>query len=206
MQSTKPDLWSAVDKVVFKLQSDLLSNDHRRSTSARALLSHLRQGADKEPSKDPMAWHAALEQLVPELPAERLGHQDQPTRTELAAYQALTLFALHQQSKATPMHRRGESMAFALGRLAAVSGSSSIKPRFDALILAPRPMQRSYHLRSLVTLLRSWELPCDYGQLSQDLFQLSDPARKNGVILRWSRQFEIGFFISSNPATEASTN
>ena len=130
--------------------------------------------------------------LEPPLTDDELGRGDTPSPSELAAYNALTLFAQHMQSATKPVHTTECSFARACGRLQTLSESNSIKPRFDAMQSARDEASRVLHLRSLVTLLRSKELAFDYGSFARDLRSLQYPSRRDGVLLRWGRDYAVG--------------
>ena len=53
------------------------------------------------------------------------------------------------------------------------------------MLLARDEKSRLLQIRSLVSLLRSKELACDYGKLASDLRALMNPKRRPGVLLRW---------------------
>ena len=86
-------------------------------SAQRALLARLRRGVGKAPGELPELWGVLFEGF----PDKWMSGSGQATRSEWAAYIALTLFALHQQSKdpkTAPMHRKGQSLGRALNRLA----------------------------------------------------------------------------------------
>lgn len=135
------------------------------------------------------------------------GKTDEPSPSEQAAFAALTLFGLHMQSATKPMHTAEISFARACGKLYATGTSESIKSRVDAMLLARDEKSRLLQIRSLVSLLRSKELPCDYGKLASDLRALMNPKRRPGVQLRWGRDFANGSFqTESTSETKTSDN
>ena len=87
------------------------------------------------------------------------------------------------------VHDESHSFASACGRLAQTSESKSIKGRFDALVLARTAQSRLIQTRSLISLLRSNDLRLNYGWFAADLRKLSNPRARNGVLLRWGRDF-----------------
>lgn len=76
-----------------------------------------------------------------------------------------------------------------MGMLRRVRESSSIKPRFDALLTSLDGRSRLIHARSLINLLRSEDIGFDYGMFAQDLRSLVSADRRHGVLLRWGRDF-----------------
>jgi CRISPR type I-E-associated protein CasB/Cse2 len=58
-------------------------------------------------------------------------------------------------------------------------------------VLSTDPTGRLYHLRGLISLLRSQPIPIplDYGQLGADLYRLFDPKQNSdSVVARWGRE------------------
>ncbi|UNX54046.1 type I-E CRISPR-associated protein Cse2/CasB [Georgenia sp. TF02-10] len=163
-----------------RLQAAALRQDPR----ARALLAHLRHAVAKEPGTVPEIW--AVTQVHPDdrsLP-------DQPTPEERAAHAALTLFALHQQSRTRAMHQRGEGLGHAVRRLAVARGNEpAVRRRFDAAATAQSFPEALQHLRGLVAQLQDESIPLDYGGLADDLLDLQQPDGARRVRRRWGRQY-----------------
>ena len=189
----RPSLRSVVSGAIHNLYRQLSAEDSGQASAARAALSRLRRAVGRTPKQDPMAWSVTLEQTVPLLTEWSDAAGDEPTPQEYGAFTALTLYAMHQQGNRQPMHSSEHDFSFAVGELARISESDSIKPRFDALIAATAPAARAYHLRTLVSLLSSKGIPLDYGRLAEDLSVLQRPDRSHGVVLRWGRGFAVGF-------------
>lgn len=193
-------LRSAVTGAVSTLQAQALGQrGEALQTRARARLSVLRRSAGLTPEKHPVAWQEVLDAMDPPLSADEIGTGDAPSRSETAAFTALTLFALHMQSQNRPMHVPGRSFGSAMRRLRAARASESIKPRFDALLAARDDRSRLVHARTLISLLRSEEIGFDYGIFAEDLSRLQSAARQ-GVLLRWGRDFAIAPRSDREPA------
>ena len=186
-----------INRHVASRATDLFEGSRRNSAAAVGGLAKLRRAASSDIGEDPAAWQVAF-----------LGYGDRtpinlpfPTAEEEAIYLALTLFALHQQSKSEPMNVDGPSFGSALNRLAHVSGtgeaSDPVIRRFNALVTADSAEETRWHLRSLIGQLRAHGIPLDYGDLADDLAALGGRTRKNEtadqarrrVQLRWSRGF-----------------
>lgn len=189
----------AVGKTVTKLQSRYLGEQgDRAQAAARGTLANLRRHAGQPIESDPLSLERVLITLDPTLTEREIGSGDAPSASERAAFYSLTLFALHMQGAATPMHRRGTSFAAACGQLYAVSESQSMKPRFDALLLARHARSQLIHARSLITLMRGRGISFDYGNFARDLRSLDHPERRSGVLLRWGRDFAMGPYLSTS--------
>ena len=190
---TKPTLHISIGSTASYLQRNYLDRaETAAGADARRVLAELRQSAARSFDADPLALQRVLMLLEPPLSEDELGHGDAPSPSELAAYNALTLFAQHMQSATKPVHTTECSFARACGRLQTLSESNSIKPRFDAMQSARDEASRVLHLRSLVTLLRSKELAFDYGSFARDLRSLQYPSRRDGILLRWGRGYAVG--------------
>lgn len=198
-QTTGDALRAAVSQRVVQLQGSALRNESR----AVALLAELRRSDPNEPGANPAIWPITLA----ELPETLAGRGEEPTPAERAVHAALALYGLHQQSHDDPTHQPGISLGRAVGRLArARSGDGSLDEatlrRFHQVALASDFGSRLYHLRGLITLMRSEKptIALDYGLLGVDLWHLADPRHDaNAVLNRWGRD------LHSNPEPTATT-
>lgn len=179
------------------------------SSRTRALLARLRGAVAREPGEVPEIWSLTIDG-VPGAP--RPG-DDSPTAEERAVHAALTLFALHQQSRAEPMHRRDVGLGLAVRRLEArrpgrsEADKSPVRRRFDAVVLADTFGEVVHHLRGLITQMRADGIALDYAQLADDLLRLQRPGGAHGVRLRWARQYHhTDHTDPADPATEASND
>ena len=188
-----PDLADIVRRTINPLQKRITGPNAHSSGPHRATVAALRNAVGQTPDRAPLAWGYVTEQVIPEFPSSWIGRED-PTPQEWAAFTALTFWALHQQSQARPMHRafegdeRYKNFGFSIGHLTKRAEGSSIKGRFDALLVARNGAAQLHHLRGLVQLLRSHEIPVDYGQLARDLASLRFGDHRK-VALRWGRGF-----------------
>ena len=117
---------------------------------------------------------------------------EEPTEAELAVHTAMTLYAIHQQSRTLKgMHTTGERPGTALAKLAKEDGrESAVRRRFAALVTADTYPELTHHLRTMTRMLRDATLPMDYARLTEDLFTWQFPNGRNRVRLAWSRDFE----------------
>lgn len=170
-------------------------------STAIAELAQLRRGAGKVPTGYPhlMCMVLVLENEDKEdkqaFPEQCRGKGDRPNDAEIAAYTALTLFALHQQSQNQPMHDAKVSFGRAVGKLVG-NTTSSMKKRFDSLLTAQTENARQHYLRSLITLLRSKSIAFNYGQFAVDYMYLQNPSTRKNVLYRWNSEFSYGLVPS----------
>lgn len=186
-------LRAVVARTIHVLYQQQTGENPGLAAAARATLARLRHAVGRTPEKDPLAWSVVLEQVLPDFPEKFQWKKDEPTPEESAAFTALTLYALHQRGNTQPMYESGMELGRSVGRLAHGAGSGSIKPRFDALMAARTDAALAYQLRSLIALLSSHGIPTDHAQLAEDLVRLKLPSRRDGVLLRWGREFARGY-------------
>ncbi|WP_100447761.1 type I-E CRISPR-associated protein Cse2/CasB [Glycomyces xiaoerkulensis] len=167
--------------------ADLQRRYRRREPAAVASLAKLRREVNAEPGVQ-----FALSG-VRELPPGLLGptYGDEPTRAELAVSAAVSLYALHQQSRfEDPMHVDGPSFATAVALLAARSPSTeAVRRRFAAAGTAASFPELRHHTRGLVAQLRGGGIGMDYGRFADDLMIFlgpGGPQRLRGV---WGRDY-----------------
>jgi CRISPR system Cascade subunit CasB len=165
-------------------------------------LALLRRVSNTAPAFTHEVWR-----LLADLPAQLRGHGDLPSRGERAAIAALGLFARHQQSqRALPMHASGNSFGRGLQQLTAndVVGPGASR-RFNSLMAAHAFDSQVWHLRALLTMLRSANppLPVDFAALARDLYLIQNPSRADGVRLRWSRDFYLHHGSAADAATSS---
>lgn len=165
------------------------SNSRSTEAAAQATFAQLRGAVGRKPEADPLAWELALENVIDDFPRDCVGHGDRPSVYERAAFDALTLYALHQQSLSVSMYESQVSVGKAVAMLANQTESKSIKQRFDALLTATTIGAIDYHLRTLIALLNDREIRLDHAELALDLVKLQSPKRRDAVRLRWGRDF-----------------
>lgn len=193
-----------VGGVVSSLQRSYLSDRQALSGSAAAHLARLRRAVGAAPGADPFVWELLFDQW----PSELAPRSDAATPAENAAHAALTLFAVHQQSKPSPMHQSGPSMGRAVSRLArpvGVDEEQRVRRRFNALATAATLTETLHHARGLVTQLRGADIPLDYGRLAADLFLLQSTAHQDQVRLRWGRDY-YATDLNTRPADVSTTS
>ncbi|MFJ5547994.1 type I-E CRISPR-associated protein Cse2/CasB [Streptomyces sp. NPDC093225] len=184
-------LRQAVGLHIRTLQTGYLDD---RADAVQAL-ARLRRGVGRQPTETPDLWglvgvegfHAAYlaQRKRPAGDAEAL-------RAERAAHVAVTLWAVHQQSnRSKRMHvADGPSVGTAVRRL--TSGTDADDPLRKRLVRAGTSSTLdvlAHRLRDLVTLLRTAEVPLDYGLLAEQLDQWQRPGGPARVRQAWGRSF-----------------
>ncbi|MFJ4939017.1 type I-E CRISPR-associated protein Cse2/CasB [Streptomyces pseudovenezuelae] len=174
------------------LQRELL----RDNPKAVATLARLRRGAGKQPHQVPdLLGLIDTGPLYDEAPDRRPPGEQALTRAEDAVHVAMTLWALHQQSRSTGMHRPHHAdapggLGAAVRRLRVErSAGDAVRKRFVRIGTAPTLPILAQRLRELVVLLRDEDIPLDYGLLAQQLYQWQWPGGPETVRRAWGRSF-----------------
>ncbi|MDH2456021.1 type I-E CRISPR-associated protein Cse2/CasB [Corynebacterium bovis] len=171
------------------------------TSGGRATAARLRRAVARPAGSVPEVWEITMADLPPEL----VGRGDDPSAAETAVHVALCLYAVHQQSAAAPMHRRGVGLGEAVRDLAYRSGAdlttSPVIRRFTALVTADSVEEMVWHLRGLVTQMRAAGVPLDYARLAGDLHDVHDRDRRDAVRRAWGR----GLY-TYRPATDTATD
>ncbi|MEU6038636.1 type I-E CRISPR-associated protein Cse2/CasB [Actinomadura sp. NPDC047616] len=192
MTATVPDerqhTAELVREVVGEFVTELQDGYLRDSSVAVARLAQLRRGAGKLPQDVPELWGLTG--------AERL-YQDQAlsevqaTRAETAAFLAVTLYALHQQSRTSQkMHVPGVDLGTAVRRLMPAERiDEPIRRRFVRVGTAGTAEVLAYRLREVISLLRRDSVPLDYALLAERLYHAQTPDGLARVRRQWGRSF-----------------
>lgn len=181
----------------------------RRDGEALAAMAKLRRGVGGTPGADPTLWELTIAGLPEVLTARQTMSKDErdgaATVWERAAYDAITLHALHQQSRDDRMHRPGGSLGVAIRTLGRRANSSdAVRARFHAMGSAVDHEARLVHLRGLISQLRAFDIPLDYARLAVDLRRLDDGTYADRVLLAWGRDYHRGPATTSTPNNGAS--
>ncbi|WP_051708353.1 type I-E CRISPR-associated protein Cse2/CasB [Micromonospora parva] len=193
----RKDLGEHVARTVGSLQARLLSDASQ--PEAVSALARLRRGIGRAPGFD-----FTLERYL-QVPEHLLGYRPaddaEAADTEHAVHDAVTLYALHQQSRRERMHVDGRGLGLAMADLVRKSnGPEGVRRRFAALGTASTYRESIYHLRSLTTMLREHQVPLDYGLLADDLYTLRRPGGRAQIQAIWGRES-----FRSQPSTDVQT-
>lgn len=175
------------------LQSRYLHNEAR----AREQMAALRGAVTREPGEVPATW--ALTQVrVPD------DAGDAPTPEEIAVHTAMTLYAVHQQSRTDPMFHPGKGLGHASRELIGPPDQEnpSARKRFNALVTSTTITELRHHLRDLVSLLRARGITLDHAMLADDIVRFQRPGGAKEVRLAWARQYH--FMSTADGADSAS--
>jgi len=174
-------------------------------------LAKLRRGLGRTPGDVPEMWrfHVTMNQ------------DGVLTRWFVAEHHALTLFGLHQQSQARPMHRTGVGLGTAVRALrdkdatpARAEDGAKTSPKWDRVDPVDRRLSAAatagsrheliLHLRGLITRLRDLGQGLDYNSLCQDLARWEDPEAVAAIRRRWGMQYFVDR-TNNMPSTAATS-
>lgn len=169
---------------LYRLASDT------NESAVRAELARMRRGIGKRPGEDPALWGMLFEGM----PEEMEGKQREPSREEWAVYTALTLYALHQQSKdmrSENMNEPGRGLGEAAAGLTDENGemTEAVRRRFNATATSADITELAWHLKEIIQLLKREGIGLDYGELARDLYSYQFPDGMSSVRLKWGRDF-----------------
>lgn len=154
-----------------------------------AVLAALRTGVAREPGDVSGLWRY-YRAVVPDEAAAR-----GKIHPSLAAeHAALTLFAVHQQSQSTRMHREGSPLGASLRALRASAfkdNPDALDRRVNAAAATESIKDLTVHLRGLVRLLRDQQIPLDYTALAEDVAAWHYPDARGRVRRRWGAQYYV---------------
>ncbi|MBB2910399.1 CRISPR system Cascade subunit CasB [Streptosporangium becharense] len=168
--------------------TELQRGYHADASGAVAALAQLRRGAGKLPEDVPELWGmAGTERLY----ADGALPETEAVRAEAALFLAVTLYALHQQSRPEQrMHRAGVDLGTAVRRLMPGGAvDEPIRRRFVRAGTADTREALAYRLREIVSLLRRESIPLDYALLARQLYQAQLPEGLRQVRQSWGRSF-----------------
>jgi len=189
-----------VADAVAALQRDYLRHD----SYAIAVMARLRAALTNPPGSDyTILSHTQVSDVFL---GSHLG--DEPTDAEWAKHLALALYALHQQSiYDTSMHRDGVGLGSAIGELSMKTASEdAVRRRFAALGTAISFDEVTYHLRSLIRLLRDKRIAIDYGLLADDLRALRHPDGQVRIRALWGREYYRRSATTGSDVSSAETS
>lgn len=167
-----------------KSLSRLYLTDTSEGVKAVAQLSRMAGTTPERGSLETLKW------TIDGLPDGFIPADGSASRDELAAYGAITLFALQQHSnRERSVQDDSTSFAAAVGRLYRDTEQEGILRRFNAALTAVSWEENQTYLRSLVQFLRKTKSAIDYGKLAEDLRDWQVPTRQDRIRLAWGRDF-----------------
>ncbi|MEU9190794.1 type I-E CRISPR-associated protein Cse2/CasB [Streptomyces sp. NPDC048484] len=195
--TTVPPVPKRVGQITGEIIAPLQQGYLKDQAHAVAALARLRRGAGKKYEQVPDLWGLADTGPLHESPHNggRPLSEDELTRAEDAVHVALTLWALHQQSRGTAMHLRDRrekptGLGAAVRRLMPKDEiTEPVRKRLVRAGTAPDLPSLAQRLRDLVLLLRGEDIPLDYALLAEQLYHWQQPGGQDAVRRAWGRSF-----------------
>ncbi|MFF3285905.1 type I-E CRISPR-associated protein Cse2/CasB [Streptomyces sp. NPDC003023] len=165
-------------------------------SQAVGALARLRRGAGREAGQLPDLWSLIDTGPLHENPdGARPMSESELVRAEDALHVALTLYALHQQSRSTGMHQtdrpgRRRGVGAAVRRM--MNPGEIDEPVHKRLVragTAPDLANLAQRLRDIVVLLRREGVELDYALLAGQLYTWQRPGGADTVRREWGRSF-----------------
>ena len=189
-----------VHRQITKLQNGALAD----RPAEVAALAKLRRAVGK-----PAGSHLDVLQYTLDETLLRPGIGDEPSFAEHAAHACITLYALHQQAKTSPMHLRGEQRNFgrSVRRLTTpkLDSRDPVLRRFQVFGTSSSFEELTYHARGLVQQLRAKSIAVDYHRLATQLYDWQFPGRAERVRLAWGREFYLHRPDNADEAEQTTT-
>ncbi|MFI6063434.1 type I-E CRISPR-associated protein Cse2/CasB [Streptomyces sp. NPDC051286] len=193
--------WPTVRRRVEKLAAERITAFQRGYLADNpkdvAALARLRRGAGREAGQLPDLWN-----LVDTTPLHEPHEgpyalsEKQLARAEDALHVALTLWALHQQSRSEAgMHQTGSpgkprGVGAAVRRMMKPGEiDEPLRKRLVRVGTAPDLTALAQRLRDIVLLLRREQFPLDYALLAGQLYHWQQPGGPDAVRREWGRSF-----------------
>jgi CRISPR system Cascade subunit CasB len=137
-----------------------------------------------------------------------LNDEGQVTWALQAEHTALTLFAVHQQSRPKPMHVADIGLGRAVRALhtgeKAKFSQDAVNRRFAAAATATSTAELALHLRGLISQLNDIGQALDYSRLVKDLIAWQDVNRISQVRRRWGGDYFVWKAEPDNTPADAS--
>ncbi len=183
-EQPKQSVRSVTSRIIRKLSNQI------EASSGKATLAKIRKTFGKPLSEATEVWPILFENL----PEEFLSSYGQPSYEELAIYTTIQFYALHQQGTSASVmmneNEQHQNIGYSLRQLRKSDETTAIDRRFNVMITSSTFEELIYHLRHLITLLKS-QAPgtkVDYAGLAEDLYWFLKNAQDN-VRLRWARSY-----------------
>lgn len=178
-------------KSVFSVTKQILAklNAAEDSSNVKAILAKIRRTIGKPLNETVDIWSF----VFPELPEDFLGKSN-PSAEERSILTAMQLFALHSQGADESVFLKDskpyQNIGYSLSFLRTKDMAESTDRRFNAMITATDFDELIYHLRHLISILKSkkTESKVDYAKLADDFYWFLKGSEEN-VRLKWARQY-----------------
>lgn len=174
---------------VYLVAGEIISRiDHMGNESSRkAILANIRKSIGKELTDMTDIWKILFENL----PEDFLGTTGKATFEENAIISTLQIYAISMQGSKSSYDTEEKlgNMGQSLSILRIIGDCEPIDQRFNTMVTSSNYEEFTYHLRSLIKILKSKSIvKIDYSKLAKDLFLYQSGFEKE-IKLQWARSF-----------------
>ena len=156
-------------------------------SSRKAILANIRKSIGKELTDMTDIWKILFENL----PEDFLGTTGKATFEENAIISTLQIYAISMQGSKSSYDTEEKlgNMGQSLSILRIIGDCEPIDQRFNTMVTSSNYEEFTYHLRSLIKILKSKSIvKIDYSKLAKDLFLYQSGFEKE-IKLQWARSF-----------------
>ncbi len=174
---------------VYLVAGEIISRiEHMGNESSRkAILANIRKSIGKELTDMTDIWKILFENL----PEDFLGTTGKATFEENAIISTLQIYAISMQGSKSSYDTEEKlgNMGQSLSILRIIGDCEPIDQRFNTMVTSSNYEEFTYHLRSLIKILKSKSIvKIDYSKLAKDLFLYQSGFEKE-IKLQWARSF-----------------
>lgn len=179
---------------VYGVTANILNQfDSNLDTPAnKAILSNLRNSISR-PYSQTIEIFSTLYRYLPDSFISEYGDL---SYQEKAIITSLQIFAVHQQGNIQSVfleaddENKYKNIGYSLKVLRTDENAKSTDRRFNAMISADTFEELTFHLRQLISLLKSRsDQKVNYAKLAQDLYYFQIPSMRENIKLSWAKEY-----------------
>lgn len=162
------------------------------SSATKATLANLRNSISK-PYSQTIGVFSTFYKYLPDSFISEYGDL---SYQEKAIITTLQIFSIHQQGNSQSVfleaddENKYKNIGYALKVLRTDENAKSTDRRFNAMISTDTFEDLTFHLRQLVSLLKSRsDQKVNYAKLAQDLYYLQIPSMRENIKLSWAKEY-----------------
>lgn len=162
------------------------------SSATKATLANLRNSISK-PYSQTIGVFSTFYKYLPDSFISEYGDL---SYKEKAIITSLQIFAVHQQGNSQSVlleaddENKYKNIGYALKVLRTDENAKSTDRRFNAMISADTFEEFTFHLRQLISLLKSRsDQKVNYAKLAQDLYYFQIPSMRENTKLSWAKEY-----------------
>ncbi|BFL72550.1 type I-E CRISPR-associated protein Cse2/CasB [Anaerococcus nagyae] len=186
VNTKKESVYGVTASILNKFTSNL------DTPATKATLSNLRSSISK-PYSQTIEIFSILYKYLPDSFISEYGDL---SYQEKAIITSLQIFAVHQQGNSQSVlleandENKYKNIGYALKVLRTDENAKSTDRRFNAMISADTFEEFTFHLRQLISLLKSRsDQKVNYAKLAQDLYYFQIPSMRENIKLSWAKEY-----------------